>query len=249
MASKNPVIPPRAKSHFKRPPFWLIAVFIILAVASWIPLVVIARARVSTTTQPRIQIFQDMGVQPNYRPQEPGTLFADGRAMQPKLPGTVARGEAHGDDHYSRGFSRKMDEQSKQWQVTFFQDLPPQVKLTPQVLSRGQERFNIYCAPCHGWDGGGAGPVAVRSVEIGEAINPTSMNDDLVRGRPAGHIYNTIVNGIRTMPPYGSQISVDDRWAIVAYVRALQLRRDPPAELLTPQQLEVLKKQRPAAAK
>lgn len=248
MAHSDSLFPPRSGRHFKRPPFWMIAVFIILAVASWIPLVVIARARVSTTTKPRIQIFQDMGVQPYYKPQESADIYADGRAMQPKQPGTVARGGAEGDDHYYRGFSRTLNEQSKQWQVSFHQDLPPQVKLTPQLLSRGQERFNIYCAPCHGWDGGGAGPVAVRSADIGEAINPTSMNADVVRGRPAGHIFNTITNGIRTMPPYGSQIPVADRWAIVAYVRALQLRQ-PPDELLTPQQREALEKQRPAAAR
>ena len=248
MAQSDPIHSPRSSRHFKRPPFWLIAVFIILAVASWIPLVVIARARVSTTTKPRIQIFQDMGVQPYYKPQEAADMYADGRAMQPKLPGTVARGEVEGDDHYYRGFSRTMDAQSKNWQVSFFPDLPPQVKLTPQLLTRGQERFNIYCAPCHGWVGGGAGPVAVRAADIGEAINPTSMNADIVRGRPAGHIFNSITHGIRTMPPYGSQIPVPDRWAIVAYVRALQLRQ-PPEELLTPQQREALNKQRPAAAR
>jgi mono/diheme cytochrome c family protein len=248
MAHINPIISPRARWHFKRPPFWMIAVFIIAAVASWIPLVVIGRARVSTPDRPRIQIFQDMGVQPYYRPQAASPIFADGRAMQPRMPGTVARGEEEEDDHYYRGFSMAMDEQTRQWQATFFQDLPPQIKLTPQLLQRGEQRYNIYCAPCHGWDGVGPGPVAARALEIGQAINPTPMNDDLVLGRPAGHVYNTIVNGIRTMPPYGSQISVHDRWAIVAHVRALQLRR-PPQELLTPQQLETLEKQRPAAGR
>jgi len=92
------------------------------------------------------------------------------------------------------------------------------------LLKRGQERFNIYCAVCHGADGYGNGPVNARALELSEGTwtAAASLHTDLVRGRPVGQLYNTINNGIRTMPAYGSQIPVADRWAIVGYVRALQ---------------------------
>jgi mono/diheme cytochrome c family protein len=95
------------------------------------------------------------------------------------------------------------------------------------LVARGQERFDVYCAVCHGTSGYGNGPVSARALQLMELGNaqwtpPSSLHDDLVRGRPDGHIFNTITNGIRNMPAYGSQIPAADRWAIVGYVRALQ---------------------------
>jgi mono/diheme cytochrome c family protein len=92
------------------------------------------------------------------------------------------------------------------------------------VMKRGQERFGIYCTPCHGMAGAGDGIVNARAERLQEGtwIPPSDLSSDVVRGRPAGHLFNTITNGIRNMPAYGSQIPEDDRWAIVAYVRALQ---------------------------
>lgn len=86
----------------------------------------------------------------------------------------------------------------------------------------------MFCAPCHGLSGYGNGPVAIRAEELeqGTWTPPASFHTELVRERPAGHIFNTISNGIRNMPAYGPQIPVEDRWAIVAYVRALQRSRD-----------------------
>ncbi len=91
-------------------------------------------------------------------------------------------------------------------------------------VRRGRERYDIYCSPCHGLAGFGDGMVAKRADELleGTWTPPSSLHTDLIRGRPAGHIFNTISNGIRNMPAYGPQIPVEDRWAIVAYVRALQ---------------------------
>ena len=98
--------------------------------------------------------------------------------------------------------------------------------MTEPLFRRGQRRFNIYCAPCHGLDGSGNGIVAQRArdkTEIASGwVPPLSLHEQTVRDRPVGHLFNTITNGIRTMPPYGDQISPADRWAIIAYVRALQ---------------------------
>jgi mono/diheme cytochrome c family protein len=224
-----------------RPPFWLVAVLLILVVATWVPLVVIAWSRVSASNDPRVQVFQDMGTQPKYTAQAASGVFADGRAMRGKIAGTVARGQLQEDDHYYRGFSQKWNEPTGKWEVTFFEGLPRQVTVNEKLLRRGQERFNIYCASCHGMDGYGGGTVAVRAREIGQDMMPANLHDALARDRADGHIYNTINNGIRRMPGHGSQIAVEDRWAIVAYVRALQLSQNAPVRLVPPERLETLR--------
>lgn len=96
--------------------------------------------------------------------------------------------------------------------------------LTPELLKRGQERYGIYCAPCHGLAGYGDGIVNVRAERLQEGTwtPPSSFHDAVVLGRPVGHLFNSVTNGIRSMPAYGPQIPERDRWAIVAYVRALQ---------------------------
>jgi len=91
--------------------------------------------------------------------------------------------------------------------------------------------FAQKCSACHGDDGYGSGMVSTRSAEIGMPINAASFHTDVVRGRPNGHIFNTITNGIRTMPAYSAQIPAEDRWAIVAYVRALELSQNAPANV------------------
>jgi len=98
------------------------------------------------------------------------------------------------------------------------------VKVDRGILEHGRERYDVYCSPCHGLAGFGDGMVAKRADELleGTWTPPTSFHTDLLRERPAGHLFNTISNGIRNMPAYGPQIPVEDRWAIVAYVRALQ---------------------------
>ena len=112
------------------------------------------------------------------------------------------------------------------------------VKIDAAAVERGQERFNIYCSICHGIDGAGRGPVRVRSEEMGQVMNVKSVHDADVRARPEGHIFNTITNGIRNMPGYGSQIPVEDRWAIVAYVRALQASQNAPPNATAAADLE-----------
>jgi len=112
----------------------------------------------------------------------------------------------------------------------FVRKVPPVFALSNDFLKRGQERFNIYCAPCHGESGYGDGPVALRAADLQKrdpsAINgwvaPQNFHEAKILARPDGHIFHTISEGIRNMPAYDKQISVPDRWAIVAYLRALQ---------------------------
>ena len=193
-------------------PRWLQYAVVVLVVLSWVPLVVILRARNTTSDKPRIHLIQDMDNQQKFKAQARNRLFADRRAMRPPVDGTVARGELNSDQAYHVG---KVGED-------WVEAIP--VDVTMNVMERGRQRFEIFCAPCHGLDGSGAGMVAKRAEELQEGTwtPPASFHTELVRGRADGHLYNTITNGIRNMPAYGPQIPVEDRWAIVAYVRALQ---------------------------
>jgi mono/diheme cytochrome c family protein len=127
----------------------------------------------------------------------------------------VARGELQDSDPIYRG-TAPLD-------TTFVAEIP--VPVDEAVLARGQARYQIFCAPCHGAGGLGDGKVHLKAQAATDGstwVPPTNLTDQTVVDRPAGHIYNTIANGLRNMPAYGSQIPVDDRWAIVAYVRELQ---------------------------
>ncbi len=195
-----------------RPPRWMLYAIIIAAVASWIPIAMIARSRAVTSELPRVQLIRDMAKQPKFKTQAENPLFADDRAMRPPAPGAVPRQGAGGNEALELG------RVNGEW-VT---QVP--LPVTMALLRRGQERFDIYCSPCHGLAGYGDGLVARRADQLQEGTwtPPTSLHTDVVRKRPDGHLFNTDTNGIRTMPAYGPQIPRDDRWAIVAYVRALQ---------------------------
>ena len=207
-------------------PRWLQYLVVVLIVLSWVPLVIILRARNTTSDKPPIHLIQDMDDQRRFNPQARNRLFADRRAMRPPVDGTVARGELDADDAFYRG---KVGED-------WIEAIP--IEISMQLMQRGRQRFDIFCSPCHGLDGSGAGMIAKRAEELQEGTwtPPASFHTELVRGRSDGHLFNTISNGIRNMPAYGPQIPVEDRWAIVAYVRALQRSRassldDVPAEL------------------
>lgn len=247
MSEKHPPIPESTKAlrdpRLGRPPFWMMTVIVLSAVASWIPLVAAARGRVASSPEPRIAFVQDMATQPKYGPQQATPLFLDGRIMRPRVTGTVARGQLEEDDHYYRGFARTPAGADGKPGVKFFDGYPDGVKVTPDLLARGQERFNIYCAACHGRDGYGRGPVNERANELqllGQAtwVPAANLHDATVWARPNGHVFNTITNGIRSMPPYGGQIPPADRWAIVAYVRALELSQSAPADAAPAGQLD-----------
>jgi mono/diheme cytochrome c family protein len=195
-------------------PIWVKRAGILMAFAAIIPPVLIARSRVSRSDAPRIHIIPDMDTQAKFKAQARNDLFLDQRAMRPQVGGTVARDGLEADSHLHRGLV------DGKFATTF------PMPVTPELLARGRDRYAIYCAVCHGASGYGNGPIAVRAdqlVEGGKAqwVPPTSYHDDERRARAVGHVFNTITNGIRTMPAYADQITPEDRWAIVAYVKAL----------------------------
>lgn len=147
---------------------------------------------------------QDMANQPRQNTLSPSTLFADGRSERQLLDNTVPRGSVEEDALFVPKDSNAFP-------------LP----VTQQLLERGQERYNIFCTPCHGIQGDGLGMVAMRGMK-----HPPSYHQDRLRQVPNGYIYDVITNGFGAMYGYSAQIPPRDRWAIVAYVRALQLSRN-----------------------
>ncbi|MDR9417892.1 c-type cytochrome [Gracilimonas sp.] len=158
--------------------------------------------------KPPIHPNMNMDQQPRKEAQEVNNFFADGRSMRQPVEGTVARGLAKTDRAYYEG----VDENGE-----FITEIP--VDLTKSFLYRGKERYEIYCTPCHGQTGAGNGII----MEGGYGYVPApSYHDQRVRDLSDGELYSAIYNGVRTMPSYATQIPVEDRWAIVAYIRALQ---------------------------
>ena len=144
--------------------------------------------------------------QPRYDPLEASTFFVDGTSARALLPGTVARGHLRIDSHLYQG---KVDGK-------LVETLP--LPVTDQFVSRGKERFEIFCAPCHDRTGNGRGMVVQRGFP-----QPPSFHIDRLRKAPVGHFFDVITNGFGRMPDHADQIPAEDRWAIIAYVRALQL--------------------------
>jgi mono/diheme cytochrome c family protein len=160
--------------------------------------------------QPPLEIFRDMDRQPKYRPQQPSPLFANGRTSQDPILGTVAR-----DDRFANTPENTGREPSAPGTTNFVATIP--VPVDERLMARGKQRFEIYCLPCHDPQGTGAGIVK----KYGYAT-VRSLHEKIVVEQKDGEIFNTITYGKLTMFAYGSQIPVEDRWAIVAYVRALQ---------------------------
>lgn len=194
-----------------------------------VPIVGIAWARTTTSESPRIDLFGDMDSQDRPGPQQRSKLFPDGRAMRPPVPGTVAVGDFHENDTYYLGYVPSTEEPAK----VVPQGAPPveplyvtefPFEVTETRMLRGQAQFNIYCAPCHGLVGQGDGLVALRAIALQEPtwLPPTNLTNDVVAAQPVGKLFDTISNGRRKMAGYAAQISPDDRWSIVLYLRALQ---------------------------
>jgi len=223
----------------KQPPFWLVAIIVIAFSLSLLPLALAYKVRQDTNRkQPRIHLFQGMDNQPRLNTQAYSAVFADGRAMRPPVPGTVAVGELREDDHYERGY--QLVDRGGVSQPVFYDSLPKALtdkRSLEDLMDRGQVKFNTFCYPCHGMDGMGNGPVAVRARLVSPAWTPPSNilqvqpDGKLTYGEelyPDGKLYNTITHGIRNMAGYGPQIEVDDRWAIVLYIRAMQKTQSAP---------------------
>lgn len=187
-------------------------VTLILVALTLVPLGLLVRDMAAGSSQGRLQVVPDMDNQPVLKAQGTSELFADGRAARLPVAGSVARGARPDAGPSATG------RQDTSWVTS----IPRPV--TPELMARGQNRFEIFCAPCHGWNGSGAGIVGQRVAELGVStwVPPNDLTSDLVAERAAGHLFNTITHGIRNMPAHGSQIPPADRWAIVAYVRALQ---------------------------
>src|SRR5262245_56468255 len=148
----------------------------------------------------------DMYDQPRYEPLEASPFFDNGRSSRELPKGTVARGTLHEDAFYYRGME----------DTAFARHYP--MPVTRDVLKRGQQRFNIYCTPCHDPTGHGHGMVVRRGFK-----QPTDYHIDRLRQAPPGYFFDVITNGYGQMNGYAAQVSIPDRWAIVAYIRALQL--------------------------
>jgi mono/diheme cytochrome c family protein len=148
---------------------------------------------------------QDMHDQPKYIPLRESSFFGDQRSARPLVPGTVARGQLHEDALLYTGKENGAD-------ATLFP-----LTIDGAVMARGRERFDIYCSPCHGRTGRGDGMVVRRGLR-----HPPSFHDQRLRDAPVGHFFDVMTNGFGAMPDYAAQVRVGDRWAIAAYIRALQ---------------------------
>ena len=220
----------------------------ILAALALIPPVVIASSRSTTSEKPRLHNFFDMDFQPKFKSQTVSDLFADGRAMRPRVRGTVGRGQLREDELFHLGIASadgpsatgpdKSSEQPQDAEIAepnWATEFP--LPVTSQLMDRGRERFNIHCAICHGKTGQGNGLASLRALELeqGTWVPPTSIHADHVKRQPVGQLFHSITNGVRKMPAYGHQISPEDRWAIVLYLRALQRSQDTSLEDVPPE--------------
>jgi mono/diheme cytochrome c family protein len=178
--------------------------------ASLMPAVMIIALCALSLSGCDMALRQDMADQPKNRPLSPSEFFADGRSERPLIESTVARG-ALDNDVYNvskeyAGFPLPVDE---------------------KLLHRGEDRYKVFCTPCHGLQGDGQGMAAMRGMK-----HPTSYHIDRLRQAPNGYFYDVISNGFGSMYSYSERISPRDRWAIIAYVRALQLSRNAKASEL-----------------
>ena len=150
-----------------------------------------------------------MANQPRYDPLESSDFFTDGMSARPRIPGTVARGDISNNPFLDTGKINGADGDGFPFPVT------------RQVIERGHERFNIYCSECHGRLGDGNGMIPSRGYR-----HPPSFHTDVLRKAPTGHFFDVMTNGFGAMPPYKTMVPPNDRWAIVAYIRALQLSQN-----------------------
>ncbi|MBV8516939.1 MAG: cytochrome c [Acidobacteria bacterium] len=162
---------------------------------------------------------QKMSNQPKYDPLEASDFFADGMSARPRVPGTIARGELSNDPFLDTGKINGVEADGFPFPVT------------RAVVDRGEQRFNIYCSECHGRVGDGNGMIPSRGYR-----HPPSFHTASLRAANTGHFFDVMTSGFGAMPPYGTMIPTRDRWAIVAYIRALQLSQNatvadvPPAQ-------------------
>lgn len=186
-------------------------------VASATLVMTLAGCRGQTSAEPPIVPFRGMHEMPRYDAQERVQYFADGRAMRQQVEGTLSR-EMEPNLEVDTG----TDDQGN-YLLGIPSDVVARVGGVGPMLERGEQRYNIYCAPCHSETGDGQGMVSQRADSIGLPFQAANLHDAQFLHMPDGRLFLTISNGVRTMPAYRGQIPVNDRWAITAYVRALQV--------------------------
>jgi Cytochrome C oxidase, cbb3-type, subunit III len=152
---------------------------------------------------------QDMQDQPKFFPQRGTSFYADGRSVRPQVENTVGRGQLHEDAYFYTGLVNGKEGDGMPFAVTL------------QVLARGQERFNVYCTPCHSRVGNGAGMIVQRGYAPAGNFHTTRLET-----APLGHFFNVMTNGYGAMPDYSAQLTPADRWAVAAYIKALQLSQN-----------------------
>lgn len=169
---------------------------------------------------------RDMQDQPKIKPYRGSSFFGDGQASRPPVQGTIARGYLRSDKEFFTGkksVSSALPVAAPSPAPTSTSAYPDDVDtfpfpITQETVKRGQERYQIFCSVCHGMTGHGDGMIVRRGFR-----RAASFHDDRLRQAPVGHFFDAITNGWGAMPPYAAQVPVQDRWAIIAYVRALQL--------------------------
>ena len=170
-------------------------------------MVLTACGRGDFSDQPPIHLNPNMDTQGKYKAQSASNFFVDGASMRTPVAGTVARGELREDDAYYRG---------KNASGKFVEKAP--MEFTAAMVQRGQERFNIYCVTCHGVNADGKG----RILDYKYPIPPANFHDERIKKLSDGHMFNAISEGWLNMPSLKAQVSVDDRWAIISYIRSIQ---------------------------
>ncbi len=175
----------------------------------WLPLLLIFVAA----------CHQDMYDQPKYKPLAPSTFFDDGRSARPVVPNTVAVDQVQRDEYFLTG------------QVDGQPGNAFPMPVTAEMMERGRERYNINCVPCHGLSGYGNGMVGRRG-----GVTAANFHSERLRNSPEGHFFDVITNGYRYMYPYGDKVTAEDRWAIIAYIRALQLSQHATIDDVAPDQ-------------
>lgn len=207
--------------------------------------------RGKVSKEPPVQVFDDMDNQPKLDPQGVSPVFADGSAARPAVPGSVPRATGLEpakilDPGFRRAESLNPEfvtgkDASGAWVASFPKfslTQGPDGKLLPYkvdvaTLELGRKKYEIFCAVCHGSDAAGNGILKARATIEGAASMPTIANlqTQLFRSYPAGQLYDVVANGKNTMQPYGEYLTPEERWAVVAYLRALQLSQAFPPEL------------------
>jgi hypothetical protein len=166
----------------------------------------------------------NMANQPRHDPLDASAFFPDGRSARPLVPGTVPRGSLDEAPEFYSG---------RDAEGMLLDEMP--IEVTLEVLERGRERYDIYCAPCHGFDGYGEGIIVQRGFPA-----PQSFHTDRLRAAPDGHYFDVITNGFGRMYDYSYRVNPSDRWAITSYIRALQLSQFATEEDVPPGQVPEL---------